>query len=106
MQVAVGLLLDRVDDRRVTMARVLAADAAAEVDERPAVRVGDARALGLGDDELLRGHPAGDVARALGEDTLRGCRVSWLHRGLSAWGGSGQLPEVRRDGVTYDVAPE
>ena len=38
VQVAVGLLLDRLDDGRVAMAEVLAADPAREVDERCARR--------------------------------------------------------------------
>ena len=38
VQVAVGLLLDRIDDGREPVAGVLAADAACEVEEDPAVR--------------------------------------------------------------------
>ena len=43
MQVALGLLLHGLDDRRVPVANVLAADASCEVDERATVDVGDAR---------------------------------------------------------------
>ena len=70
VEVLVGLRLDRVDDGREAVARVLAADAAGEVDERAAVDVGDAGAVGVGDDEL-RGRDAGaHVAGALGEDAV------------------------------------
>ena len=51
MEVVVGLRLDRVDDGREAVARVLAADAAGEVDEAAAVDVGDAGAVGVRDDE-------------------------------------------------------
>ena len=56
VEVAIGLLLDRLDDRRVPVPRVLAADPAAEVDEGAPVRIGDSRALGVGDDELRCRH--------------------------------------------------
>ena len=54
VQVLVHLRLDRVDDRREAVTGVLAADAAGEVDERAAVDVDDARALGVRDDETGR----------------------------------------------------
>ena len=57
MQVAVGLLLHRLDDRCVAVARVLAADPAREVDVGATVDVGDAGTLGLGDDETRRRAP-------------------------------------------------
>ena len=76
VEIAIGLLLDRVDDRRLAMARVLAADPAGEVDERPAVRIRDPRPFGVRDDELRRRHPGRDVACAIREDALRRCRVS------------------------------
>ncbi len=44
MQVAIRLLLDRLDDRGVPMTRVLAADPAREIDVGPTVGIGDARA--------------------------------------------------------------
>ncbi len=58
MQVAVGLLLHGLDDRRVPVAKVLAADASCEVDERATVDVGDARSLRLRDHEA-RGRDSG-----------------------------------------------
>ena len=82
VQVAIRLLLDRVDDRGVPVAGVLAADPSGEVDVGAPVRVGDARALGVRDDELRRRHAGSDVARAVGEDPLGRCRVSRLHRGI------------------------
>ncbi len=82
VQVPICLLLDRLDDRGMPVARVLAADPAREVDVGAPVRVGDARALGVRDDELRRRHARRDVARAVGEDPLRRCRVSRLHRGI------------------------
>jgi hypothetical protein len=72
VQVAVGLRLDRLDDRGVAVARVLAADAACEVDERASVHVGHARALRLGDDEPRRRHPRSHVPRAFLGYTLGG----------------------------------
>ena len=66
----VGLRLDRLDDRREAVTGVLAADAAGEVDERATVDVGDARAVGGGDDETRGRDAARHVARALGEDAL------------------------------------
>ncbi len=71
VQVPVRLLLDRLDDGRVAVAGVLAADAAGEVDVRAPVGVGDPSALGVRDDELRRRHPGSDVASAVGEDPLR-----------------------------------
>ena len=46
-----GLLLHGLDDMRVRVADVQAADAAREVDERVAVDVGEGRAAALGDDD-------------------------------------------------------
>src|SRR5204863_2061815 len=51
-------------------ARVLAADPAGEVDERASVDVGDAGAVGVGDDELRRRDAGAHEARALGEDAV------------------------------------
>ena len=70
VEVLVRLPVDRLDDRREAMPGVLAADAAGEVDERAPVDVGDARALGVRDDEPRRRDPARHVALALGEDPL------------------------------------
>ena len=47
VQVLVGLLVDRVDDGREAVARVLAADPAGEVDERAPVDVGHSRPFGI-----------------------------------------------------------
>ena len=80
VQVAVGLLLDRLDDRGVSVAGVLTTDPAGEVDVRPAVRIGDARALGVRDDEPWGRHARSDVAGSIGEDPLGCCRVGRLHR--------------------------
>ena len=58
---APGLFLDRLDDPRVRVADVQAADAAGEVDERVAVHVGERRAAALGHDELaVDGQRLGD----------------------------------------------
>jgi hypothetical protein len=73
VQIAVGLRLDRLHDGGMTVARVLAADAAREVDERAAVDVCDARALGLGDDQCGRRDARRHVLRALLGDALGGC---------------------------------
>ena len=70
VEVLVGLRLDRVDDGREAVAGVLAADAAGEVDERAAVDVGDAGAVGVRDDELRRRDAGAHVAGALGEDAV------------------------------------
>ena len=97
VQVPLGLLLDRLDDGRVAVAGVLAADAAGEVDVRPPVRVGDPSTLGVRDDELRRRHPGSDVASAVGEDPLRCRRVRRLHRRIICPGqGFGQLPALLR----------
>jgi hypothetical protein len=53
------------------VARVLAADAAREVDERASVDVGDPRALGLGDDEAGSRDPGRHEPRPLGSDSSR-----------------------------------
>ena len=82
VEVAVGLLLDGLDDRCVPVAGVLTPDPSGEVDVRVSVGIGDARTLGMRDDELRRRHPGGDVAGAVGEDPLGGCRVSRLHRAI------------------------
>ena len=72
MQVAVRLLLDRIDDCRMTVAGVLAADPAGEVDVGAAVDVGDPRALGLCDDEPGRRDP-GATYRARAAAILSAC---------------------------------
>ena len=82
VQVAVRLLLDRLDDRGVPVARVLAPDPAREVDERAPVRIGDARALGVRDDERRRRHPGSDVARAVGAEIRSAAVVSVVHRAI------------------------
>ena len=79
VEVAVDLLVDRVDDGREAVAGVLAADAAGEVEVRAAVDVGDARAVGARDDEPRRRDAARDVARALGEDAVVGAGVGRGH---------------------------
>ena len=70
MQVAVDLLVDRGDDRLEAVACVLAGDPAGEVEERAAVRIGDARALGGGHDEPRRRDAARDVPFARFCDSL------------------------------------
>jgi hypothetical protein len=50
VQEARGLLLHRLDDARVGVTDVQAADSAGEVDERVAVDVAERRAAGLGRD--------------------------------------------------------
>ena len=72
VEVLVGLGLDRVDDGREPVARVLAADAAGEVDERAPVDVGDTGSVGVGDDELRDRDAGAHVPRPLGEDALVG----------------------------------
>ena len=62
------------------MTGVLAADAAGEVDEAPAVDVGHARALGPLDDELGRGHSPRDEAAAVHGNPLRGGLLGHGHR--------------------------
>ena len=76
VEVVVGLRLDRVDDGREAVARVLAADAAGEIEERAAVDVGDAGAVCVRDDELRRRDAGAHVAGAVGEDPVvrRGLR--------------------------------
>jgi hypothetical protein len=90
VQVAIGLLLDRLDDRRIAVTRVLAADSTGEIDVAPTVRICDARALRVRDDELRRRHPGSDVARAVGEDPLGRGGIGGLHRRIicarEVWG--------------------
>ena len=64
VQVAVDLLVDRRDHRLEAVARVLARDAAREVEEGAAVGVGDARALRARDDEPRGCDAASDVPAA------------------------------------------
>ena len=82
MKVAVGLLLDRLDDGRVAVTGVLAADAAREVDVRTPVDVRDARPLGLRDDELGRHDSRRDVTRAALGDVFRGGSLLEWHRAI------------------------
>ena len=72
VEVLVGLGLDRVDDGREPVPGVLAADAAGEVDERAPVDVGDARAVGVRDDELRDRDAGAHVLRPIGEDAVVG----------------------------------
>ena len=98
VEVVVGLRLDRVDDRREAVARVLAADAACEIEERAAVDVGDARAVCVGDDELRRRDACAHVAGALGEDSV-------VRRGLGSCGHRGSMPQLRaRVGLSPRIA--
>src|SRR5712691_280324 len=71
MQITVDLLADR--RRREAVAGVLAAEAAREVDVLAAVDVPDACAFGTSDDERGRGHAAGDIALAVGDDPFGCC---------------------------------
>ena len=92
MQVPIRLLLDRVDDRSVAVARVLAADPTGEVDEDASLGVGDAGTLGGRDDEPGSRDAAGDVPRAPGEDLCGGLLLDRSHAreydGANAqWGG-------------------
>ena len=61
VQIAVGLVVDRSDRRRQSVARVLAPEPAGEVDVGVAVDVLDAGALGARDDERRRRHAHGDI---------------------------------------------
>ena len=83
-----GLLLHRLDDPRMRVADVQAADAAREVEERVAVDVGQRRAASLGgDDRQVDRERIGDDAilpledrpglRARGSPSGAGSRVSW-----------------------------
>jgi hypothetical protein len=68
---ALQLLLRRLDDARVRVAHVQAADAAREVDEGVAVDVGDRRAASLGDhDRHVDRERVGDDALLALEDRL------------------------------------
>ena len=71
VEIAVGLGLDRFDDGGMAVTRVLAPDTAREVDVHAAVDVGDARALGLRDDESRCRDARRDVPRSLVADALR-----------------------------------
>jgi hypothetical protein len=84
VQIAVGLLVDRVDDRPEPVAGVLAGDPAREVDERPAVDGGHARALCSADDQPRRRHRTRDEPRAIRQHALRGARLRRLHRAIIA----------------------
>ena len=68
MEERVRLAMDRVDDRREPMARVLTPDPTREVDEGAAVGIRDASTLGRGHDEPRSRDPARDVALPVGED--------------------------------------
>jgi len=69
---ALELLLRRLDDSRVRVADVQAADAAGEVDERVAVDVGERRSVAFGDYEReADGERIGDYARLALENLLR-----------------------------------
>ncbi len=68
VQVAVDLLVDRSNHRRVAVAQILAADAACEVDVRAAVGVLELRALGARDDKRCGRNAARDPAAALAGD--------------------------------------
>ena len=70
VEVLVGLALDRLDDGREAVAGVLAADAAGEVEEHPAVGVGHARALGARHDEPRRRDPTRHESAPVREDPL------------------------------------
>ena len=79
VEVLVRLPVDRLDDGREAVTGVLAADPAGEVDEHPAVGVGDARAVRARDDEPRRRDPARHVAPPLGEDPLGGVLLYRRH---------------------------
>ena len=89
VEVGVGLLLDRVDDGLEAMTGVLATDTTREVEERAAVDVGDARAVGAVDDEARGGDAGRDVLRALGEDRVVEGGCIGLHRGSMPQFGAG-----------------
>ncbi len=81
VEVAVDLLVHRSDGRWKAVTRVLAAQAAGEVDVAAAVDILDAGALGAGDDDRRSGDPARDVALAGRQHPFRGRALLDSHRG-------------------------
>ncbi len=71
VQVALGLLLDGLDDRWVPVAQVLTANSSCEVDERATVDVGDSRSLCLRDDEAWGRDSWRDVSCTVRRNSLR-----------------------------------
>ena len=64
--------------------------ATGEVDEAPPVDVDDARAVGVGDDQLRRGDPGADEAGAVGEDAI-------VHGDVRCLAHRGSMPQNRAD---------
>jgi dCTP deaminase len=112
MEEARRLLLDGLDDVRVGVADVEAADAAAEVEERVPIDVGERRAAALGgDDREIHGQRRGDHRVEAGED-LAGARPRNLRLQLDRADGSHDStisasrpgrPRYDRDVVLSDV---
>ena len=71
MQVAVGLVVDRLDDRLGAVAQVLARDPSGEVEVLPAVGVPDRRAVGPLDHYIRRRDAARDVPLPARPDGFR-----------------------------------
>jgi hypothetical protein len=80
VQVAVDLLVDRLDDRVGVVAEVLAGDSAREVEVLPPVGVPDRRPLGTADGHVRRRHASRHVPLAPGADGGRVLELFRRHR--------------------------
>ena len=87
VQEAVNLLVDRGDDRREPVARVLAGDPAGEVQIDGAVRRLDLRPLGAYDHEARRRNAARDEALACFEDVVDRGALAKRHAAILSRGG-------------------
>ena len=90
MEIAVGLLVDGVDDRTEAVTGVLTGNPAREVEERSPVDRRDPRALCGRDDEPRSGDAAGDVPRPVRQDPLGRSGVRGLHRAIITASGRGR----------------
>src|SRR5436190_16932550 len=80
VQIAVCLVVDRLDDRLGAVAQVLARDPSGEVEVLPAVGVPDRRALGPLDHYIRRRDAAGDVPLPARPDGFRVCALLDRHK--------------------------
>src|SRR5215475_12256028 len=80
VQVAVGLVVDRLDDRLRAVAEVLAGDPSGEVEVFPAVGVPDRRALGPSDHHIGRRDAARHITLPARPDALRVYALVYRHR--------------------------